>query len=393
MDAIYDFDRVIERRGTGCEKWDMVEAIFGAKDLVPLWVADMDFASPPEVVRALLRRVEHGVYGYTECTDGYYDALTGWMRRRHGWDVRREWVVPCPGVVPALNTLVRAFTRPGDRVIVQQPVYHPFMLAAENNGRRVLNNGLLFEGGRYVMDLDDLRKKARARRVKMLVLCSPHNPVGRLWTRDELAETGRICVENGIIVVSDEIHSDLVLGGRRHVPFASISEELAARSVVCTAPSKTFNLAGLQTANLIIPDARLRRDYSFAQEECGFFSANVFGTVALEAAYTYGEPWLEALLHYIEANLRFLSEFITRKMPRITLIEPEATYLAWLDFRGLGMDSRALKDFLRHSAGVALGEGHIFGGGGEGFARVNLACPRRILEEGLGRLANAIDGL
>ena len=389
----YDFDRVIERRGTGCEKWDMVEAIFGAKDLVPLWVADMDFASPPEVVRALLRRVEHGVYGYTECTDGHYDALRGWMRRRHGWDVRREWVVPCPGVVPALNTLVRAFTRPGDRIIVQQPVYHPFMLAAENNGRRVLNNGLLFEGGRYVMDLDDLRKKVVSRRVKMLILCSPHNPVGRLWTRDELAETGRICVENGIIVVSDEIHSDLVLGGRRHVPFASLSEDLAARSVVCTAPSKTFNLAGLQTANLIIPDAKLRRDYSVAQEECGFFSANVFGTVALEAAYTYGEPWLEALLQYIEGNLRFLSEFITRKMPRITLIEPEATYLAWLDFRGLGMDSRALKDFLRHSAGVALGEGHIFGGGGEGFARVNLACPRRILEEGLGRLANAIDGL
>ncbi len=207
----------------------------------------------------------------------------------------------------------------------------------------------------------------------MLILCSPHNPVGRLWTRDELAETGRICVENGIIVVSDEIHSDLVLGGRRHVPFASISEELAARSVVCTAPSKTFNLAGLQTANLIIPDARLRRDYSVAQEECGFFSANVFGTVALEAAYTYGEPWLEALLHYIEANLRFLSEFITRKMPRITLIEPEATYLAWLDFRGLGMDSRALKDFLRHSAGVALGEG-IFSAAG---ARVSRASTSR----------------
>ncbi|RPI92828.1 MAG: putative C-S lyase, partial [Spirochaetales bacterium] len=282
----YDFDRIIERRGTGCEKWDFMEAVFKAKDLVPLWVADMDFASPPEVVDALVRRARHGVYGYTGYNDGYFNAVRGWMQRRHGWDVSREWIVPCPGVVPALNTLVRAFTRPGDRIIVQQPVYHPFMLAAENNGRRVRNNGLCFEGGRYVMDLDDLRKKAGSRRVKMLILCSPHNPVGRLWTRDELVETGTICVENGIIVVSDEIHSDLVLGGRRHVPFASISGELASRSVVCTAPSKTFNLAGLQVANLIIPDADLRREYTVAQDESGFFSPNAFGTVALEAAYT-----------------------------------------------------------------------------------------------------------
>lgn len=391
--SVYDFDRVIERRGTGCEKWDFMEAIFGAKDLVPLWVADMDFASPPEVVEALRRRVEHGVYGYSGCTDSYYDAVRGWMRRRHGWDVRREWIVSCPGVVPALNALVRAFTRPGDRVIVQQPVYHPFMLAAENNGRRVLNNELRLENGRYVMDLDNFRKKTRARRAKMLILCSPHNPVGRLWSRGELEDLGRVCVENGILVVSDEIHSDLVLGGRRHEPFASISGELAACSVVCTAPSKTFNLAGLQTANLIIPDARLRREYTAAQEECGFFSPNAFGTVALEAAYAHGEPWLKAMLSYIEANLRFLADFITAKLPRILLIEPEATYLAWLDFRGLGMDSRGLKEFLRHRAGVAMGEGHIFGAGGEGFARVNLACPRSILEEGLGRLERAVNAV
>lgn len=391
--AHYDFDRVIDRRGTGCEKWDFMEAVFKAKDLVPLWVADMDFASPPEVVRALVRRAEHGVFGYTGYTDGYFNAVTGWMLRRHGWEIRREWVVPCPGVVPALNALVRTFTRPGDRVIVQQPVYHPFMLAAENNGRRVINNELRLDGGRYVMDLDDLEKKAAAHRARMLILCSPHNPVGRLWTRGELEELGRVCADHGLLVVSDEIHSDLVLGGRRHVPFASVSDALAARSVVCTAPSKTFNLAGLQTANLIIPDAKLRAEYIAAQEECGFFSANAFGAVALEAAYAHGEEWLDALIGYIEANLRFLADYITDRLPGVRLIEPEATYLAWLDFRDLGMDSRALKDFLRRRAAVALGEGHIFGRGGEGFARVNMACPRALLEEGFDRLERAVKAL
>lgn len=392
MPRKYDFDTVIERSNTSCEKWDGVEERFGVPDLHAMWVADMDFKAPPEVIEILRQRVDHGIFGYTGRFDPYYGSIIDWMKRRHGWEVRKEWLCHSPGVVPALSMALLAFSQPGDKVIIQPPVYYPFFDVIGGRGRTILENPLIFENGRFSMDLDDLERKIDPS-VKVIFLCSPHNPVGRVWTRDELERLGRICVENDILIISDEIHSDIVFKGSRHVPIASLSDELASRSITCISPSKTFNIAGLSTSVVIIPDRRVRENYQRILDFLHIDSGNVFGTLALEASYNYGEPWLEELLIYLEENLDFMDDFLKKKVPGIDLIRPEGTYIPLIDCRSLCMTDPELQNFFINEAGLALDGGDWFGTGGEGFARINIATPRKLLEEGLVRLEKSISHL
>jgi len=388
--TVYDFDAVIERRGTAAVKWDLVDRLFNGHDLLPLWVADMDFASPRPVIEALVRRAQHGVFGYTACMDSYYDAAIAWMRERHGWQLQKDWIVFCPGVVPALTMAVQAFTRPGGGVIIQQPVYYPFMRSIVANGRRIINNPLRLSAGRYEMDFEDLARKARDPQATLLILCSPHNPVGRVWTRPELEQLGAICCENNITVVADEIHADLVLPGYRHTPFAALSDDFLQASITCTSPSKTFNLAGLHTAHTIIADQEKRQAFSNALVQSSLQWPSAFGTVAHEAAYRSGGPWLAQLLEYLQGNLQFLKACIAEHLPQVQVIEPEATYLVWLDCRKLSLEWLDLKELMQQQARVALDEGSIFGDEGRGFERINIACPRSILRECLERMAKAV---
>lgn len=390
----FDFDAIIDRTGTSSFKWDLVDQIFKGKGLLPLWVADMDFASPPEVVAALEQRARHGVYGYTAPMPEYYQAMIDWFARRHGWRIMPDWIVTAPGVVPALNLIIQSFTDPGDGVIVQKPVYYPFMRSIQNNGRAIINNPLKLEGNSYCIDFDDLERKASEPRARMLILCSPHNPVGRLWTKEELERIGEICMARDLLVISDEIHCDLTFKGFSHVPFGSISAGFLAGSVTCTAPSKTFNLAGLQTANLIIADPDLRQRYNRTIECLGLKWPNLFGIEALIAAYRHGDEWLDQLMEYLGGNLSFLKEFIAAKLPRVKVIEPEATYLVWLDFREYGLDRETLSRILRGRARLALDDGHVFGSPeGDGFERINIACPRTILEDALTRMSKAMGSI
>jgi len=388
----YDFDTIIDRSGTSSSKWDRRKEDVEEPDVLPMWVADMDFVSPPSVVEALRQRVEHGIYGYTERTDSYYEALTSWMKRRFGWDIQKEWIVYTPGVVVALNLIIQAFTQPGDKVIIQQPVYHPFSYAILNNRRRLVNNQLRIEKGRYVMDFDQL-KGSIDRSTKLLILCSPHNPVGRVWTKEELLQLAAICLENDIILVSDEIHGDLILDGNIHTPTATLSAEIADITITCTAPTKTFNIAGLGVANTIISNADLYDRFHAVVSNTGLEMTNVFAKVASEAAYNHGEGWLSHLLIYLQRNYKFLISFLKTHIPRVNVFPLEGTYLAWLDFRELGLKDKELRRLLIHEARVWLDEGTKFGSGGEGFQRMNIGCPRKLLEEGLERIVSAIDNL
>lgn len=382
---IYDFNQVIDRHETSSIKWDFNQRIFGRKDILPMWVADMDFPAPEEVVEALTRRARHGIFGYSDGLDGYYESLIGWMQGRHSWKVEREWITFSPGIVPALHELIRSLTVPGDKILVQFPVYPPFFQAIRSHQREVVGSRLILEEGRYRMDFQDLEEKFAAG-VKMMILCNPHNPVGRVWEREELERLGKLCLAHGVLMIADEIHSDLLYEGHVHIPFASLSPELARQSVVCTAPSKTFNLAGLQTANLVIPNEEFRQAFQASLALCGIHHPNVFGLTALEAAYRYGGDWLDQLLVYLTGNIQFIRDFLEREMPRIKAIWPEGTYLMWLDFRALDMEAKALQQSLIQEAGVGLSAGYLFGAGGEGFARLNFACPRSVLEEGLLRI-------
>ncbi len=385
----YDFDRVIERRGSGSLKWDDTEKYFGAKDIIPLWVADMDFQSPREVQDALRKRVEHGIFGYGAGSPGYYRAQVNWLHQRFGWPVEENWITISPGVIPALNMVIRTFTAPGDKIIIQPPVYYPFFSCIENNGRTPVVNPLRVEGDRYVMDFSDLEEKIDSR-VKLLILCSPHNPVGRVWQEKELRRLAEICRRHRILVASDEIHSDLVLTGR-HTPFPALGPECARNAIVLTSTSKTFNLAGLQVSNTIISDPELRRRFRHTQQCGGFTRPNVFGQVAVEAAYNHGEAWLEELLTYLKGNLDYILDFVRKHMPAFKIIPPEGTYLVWMDCRSLGLDDKELKSFLLQKAGVGFSLGYPFGPGGEGFVRINIACPRAHLREALERLREALD--
>jgi cysteine-S-conjugate beta-lyase len=385
-----DFDAAIDRRGTGSLKWDGLRKRFGVEgaDFLPMWVADTEFRAPEPVIEALVRRARHGLFGYSVASPDYFSAVRQWMLRRHGWDVKEEWIASTPGVVCAVNLLIRTLTDRGDGVIIQPPVYHPFRRGIEDNGCRVLANRLLFDGERYRMDLEDLERKLPE--AKALILCSPHNPVGRVWTPDELRTLGTLCLRHGVIVVSDEIHFDLVFSGHAHTVFATLSQELAQQSVVCTAASKTFNLPGLQPAITVIPNPRLRRDFVHTLRACGIPEPNVFCLEAVTAAYTHGEEWLIELLAYLEGNVDFLVRFVATEIPQVRVVRPEATFLAWLDCRALGLDSGRLEQLLLTKGRLVLNQGHTFGPGGEGFVRLNIGCPRRMLEDGLTRLATAV---
>ncbi len=385
----YNFNESINRLQTNSVKWDEVENLFGDKEILPMWVADMDFKVPQPVIEALQKRVEHGIYGYTIRPDSYYEATVGWMERRHNWTIEKEWICFTPGVVPALGILVQNFTKPGDKILIQQPVYYPFMSVIEKNAREIVNNPLRFEEGRYYMDFDDLEKKLDPS-VKMMIISNPHNPVGRVWSKEELTKLGEICLKHKILVVSDDIHSDLLYEGNVHTPFASISEEFAQNSITCTAPSKTFNLAGLQTSNIIIPNKELRESFNKAIEDRFIGMTNTFGVSALISAYEEGDEWLDQLLVYLKENLEFLKEFIKSNIPEVKVIEPEATYLVWLDCRALGLEAKDLEHVIQKQGKVAFDEGYIFGKEGEGFTRINIACPRSILEEGLKRFSQAL---
>jgi len=388
----YDFDTIIDRHGTSSSKWDRREKAVGVPDVVPMWVADMDFASPLPVVEALRERVDHGIFGYTERTGSYYAALASWMQRRFDWDIQKKKIVFTPGVIVALNLIIQAYTQPGDKVIIQQPVYHPFSYAILNNKRQLINNQLQIQNGRYVMDLDQLKKSIDSR-TRLLILCSPHNPVGRVWTKEELLRLAEICLDNNIIIVSDEIHADLVLKGQVHTPTATLSEEIADIVVTCTAPTKTFNIAGLGVANTIISNSKLYDQFYATVNNAGLEMTNVFAKVAIEAAYNHGEEWLLRLLDYLQGNYKFLVSFLKSHIPQISVFPLEGTYLAWLDFRKLGLSDKDMKYFLIHEAKVWLDEGTKFGGGGKGFQRMNIGCPRKLLEEGLTRIANALKEL
>jgi cystathionine beta-lyase len=388
----YNFDQVIDRRHTDSFKWAFNAKLFGSPDVLSMWVADMDFQSPAPVVQALVQRAQHGIFGYAAHSDAYYDAIVEWMRKRHGWEIKREWIAHAPGVVNALDLAVHAFTRPGDKIIIQPPIYPPFFNIVRNNGRQLIANPLKLENGRYRMDLPDLERQID-HRTKLLILCSPHNPVGRVWTREELTELAALCLRQNILILSDEIHSDLVLRGHTHTPLATLSEELAQNTLTFIAPSKTFNVPGLAASAIIIPNAGRLTTFKATVEDFGLEFGNIFGITALQAAYRYGEEWLEQLLDYIQGNVDFALDFFATRVPKMQVIRPEATYLLWLDCRELGLDNAALKDLMLRQARVALNDGPTFGPGGEGFQRMNLGCPRATLEEGLRRIERAVNGL
>lgn len=385
----FDFDTRPQRRGTASEKWDALERLYGSADVLPMWVADMDFACPPAVVEAVVARARHGVYGYTDYTEPVYGAVQGWMRERHGLDVPRDWIGFAHGVVPSLAFILKGLTRAGDGILIQPPTYYPFAPTIELNGRRVVNNPLVREGGRYRMDLDDLREKARDG-VKAAILCSPHNPVGRVWTREELRAFGDVCLEHGILVISDEVHSDLTYPGVVHTPYLALGAPYADRAMLLHAPSKTFNLAGMQTSYTLIPNPALRAAYEHVVHEVHLHQGSPFGLVALEAAYTRGGAWYEGLRGYLAGNLAYLEDFVAREIPGVEAIHPEGTYVVWLDCRGLGMEPEALARFMNGTARVALSHGPSFGAGGAGYERINIACPRSMLVEALDRIAAAV---
>lgn len=401
-----DFDREINRKNTQSAKWGVIQDpdnpsiwhatddYFGENRILPLWVADMDFPAPQPVVEALVKRAQHGIYGYTLRTDSYNQAVVDWMQRRHGWVVEPAWIVSTPGVVPAINFLIQTFARPGEKVLVQRPVYYPFFNAIEDNGGKIVSSSLVLANGRYEIDFDDFERRAADPAVTLFILCSPHNPVGRVWTREELTRMGEICLKNNVLVVADEIHADLIHRGVAFTPFASLSEEFSNSTVVCTAPSKTFNLAGLHTSNIVISNDRLRRRFQQTLNRCGIGKwANPFGVVACETAYREGEPWLEQVMAYIGDNLDFLQDYIDRNIPGIRVVRPEGTYLVWLDCRGLALDKWALKRLMMEKARIFPDEGFIFGPEGEGFERINIACPRSVLQEALERIQRAVGAL
>jgi len=385
----YNFDKIT--KPTQSEKWSGRKKIFGREDIVPMWIADMDFESPKPVVDAILKRAEHSIFGYVFRPSSYSESIINWFSKRYNWEISKDWLNYSPGVVPALSFIALSFSHPGDKIIVQSPAYRRFFEVITPNGRQVLNNRLLLKNGKYIIDFDDFEKKASDSRAKLFFLCNPHNPVGRVWTREEIIKLGRICIKNNIIIVSDEIHSDLIYKGYKHVVFASISEEFAQNSITLNSPSKTFNLAGLQTSIVIIPNRKYYNIYDNKISSLKVGRSNVFGLVALEAAYNFGENWLEQLLEYLEGNLKYLTNFFKERIPKIKVIKPEGTYLVWLDCRQLALNDLELREFMIEKAKVGLLEGYKFGQGGEGFQRINIGCPRSTLKKSLERIEKAVN--
>ncbi|MDO4302364.1 MAG: MalY/PatB family protein [Bacillota bacterium] len=385
-----DFDRVIDRRNTSCLKYDFAEKRGMPKDILPLWVADMDFQISSYIQDAVTKQAIHGIYGYNDAAESYFEAVSGWMKERHDWEVRPQWLVKTPGVVFALAMAVKAFTNAGDGVLIQKPVYYPFGEVILDNKRKLVDNTLILgQDGRYHMDVQDFEEKIVRENVKLFFLCNPHNPVGRVWSRQELETIGDICRKHQVIVVSDEIHSDFVWQGRHQV-FAALKEEYRDMTITCTAPSKTFNIAGLQVSNIFIPNAGLRHRFKKQVAACGYSQLNGVGLLACEAAYRDGKEWYQGVSRYIKSNIDYLQEYLLKNIPEVKMTAPEGTYLVWLDFRGLGLNSGELENLVIEKAGLWLDDGTMFGESGKGFQRINAACPRSILDQALLQLEYAV---
>lgn len=386
----YNFDQVVDRRNTNSIKYDFALEKGKPEDVLPLWVADMDFRAPECVVEALLRSAEHGIFGYSETKEDYFKAIHNWYKTRFSWETKESWLVKTPGVVFAISVAIRALTEVKDAIMIQQPVYHPFHNAIINNKRELINSPLVYQEGKYHIDFDDFEKKIIKHKVKMFILCSPHNPVGRVWRQEELIGMGDICIKHNVIVVSDEIHGDFVYKGNRHHVFASLKAEYEKKTIVCTAPSKTFNLAGLQASNIFIPNKEMRERFKEEFQASGASHLNTMGIVACQAAYEEGAEWLDALLNYLEENLKMIRDFLAERLPQVRLVEPEGTYLIWLDFNQLGLSPEELEDLITNKAKLWFNRGEVFGEEGRGFQRVNIACPRLILGRMLIQLEEAI---
>lgn len=390
MERNLDFDTVVDRKNTNCLKYDFAVERGMPEDVLPLWVADMDFRTSSYVQDALDRQTSHGIFGYSESKDEYFEAVSGWMKKHHDWEVSKDWLVKTPGVVFALAMAVQAFTDPGDSVLIQLPVYYPFSGVIKGNGRVVVSNTLVYgEDNRYHIDFDDFEKKIVNENIKLFFLCSPHNPVGRVWTKEELIRLGDICYKHHVIVVSDEIHADFVFNGKHQV-FANLKKEYEEITITCTAPSKTFNLAGLQVSNLFIANPKLKKAFCKQIDIAGYSQLNVMGLVACEAAYRHGDEWYEAMLKYVKSNIDFTRKYVEENLPGVTMAEHEGTYLVWLDFRDTGLDVEQLEHMIVHEAKLWLDSGKIFGDSGKGFQRINVACPRVVLEEALTRIKSCL---
>jgi cysteine-S-conjugate beta-lyase len=380
----YNFDEIIDRQGSNCDKYDSRESVFGTSDVIPLWVADTDFRTPDFIVKAVQERASHEIYGYPTKPDSYYQSIKDWIYQQHQWEVGQNQIVFMPNVVIALASLVLSFTQPGDEIVVQPPVYFPFFHVVKGNNRSVIENPLKLVNGRYHFDLDDLKSKISSN-TKMLILCSPHNPGGMVWTKGELEELGQICVEHNIIVVSDEIHSDLVFPGFKHTPFASVSEAFSKQCITTMAASKTFNIAGLSSAYIIFTNPSHQNQFKHFQYGTHISSGNFFGLVATEAAYREGQNWLQQLMSYLEGNVAFIESFINDNLPKVKSVRPEATYLLWLDFSSYGFSDEELQKRMV-GCGLGLSPGFLFGTGGKGFMRLNFGCPRSVLQAAMSKM-------
>lgn len=388
MKIKYNFDEIINRENTNSVKYDLRKEIFGKADIAPMWVADMDFRTPDFVREAVVKKAGDSIYGYSLTENGFKESIVYWMKKRHGWDVNQDCIVYSPGIVPALNLSVLAFSSPKNEVIIQPPVYHPFFSAVRDHGRLLKENSLILNNSNYSIDFKDLKIKAKT--AEMLLFCHPHNPVGRIWNKNELEELISVCKENNTIIISDEIHSDLILARKKHIPLLTL-ESSSEITIACYSASKTFNLAGLSTSYLIIPNPDLRSKFQSQINRLHIGMGNFFGTVAQQAAYYKGEEWLNDLLGYLRANLKFLKKYLEKNLPVIKVIETEATYLVWMDFRSLGLTVNELDELLINEAKIGLNSGAMFGKAGEGFQRINIAVPRKVLKNALENLSKAVN--
>ena len=389
----YDFDRVIPRRGTGSLKYDFALARAGREDLLPLWVADMDFALPQEILQKIHERTDHGIFGYTEPDEAYGDTLKSWFYRHYGWEIDPKWNTVVPGVVFAIAVAVQAYTKPGEAVLIQEPVYYPFRGTIESNQRICVNNELREINGHYEIDFDDFERRIRENDVKLFLLCNPHNPVGRVWKKKELERIAAICDRYGVTVVSDEIHCDFIYRGYEFTSYASLGEASLKNTVICTSPSKTFNIAGLQVANILIPNRKLRSAFRRQVDANGYSQVNALGLTAAKAVYDLGEEWLSELLVYLQENLEFFREYLKKNLPDLRLIEPEGTYLLWVDFSKAVNNEQDLVKLIRDRAHLWLDEGSVFSKEAPLYERFNIACPRSIVEQALEQLKEAVYGV
>lgn len=386
----YNFDTIIDRSNNFAAKWSEMDKKYGTNDLIPMWVADMDFKAAPCIIDALRNRLEQGIYGYTTRPNSYNESIVNWVSRRFGWNIKSEWLVFSPGVIPAISILIQELTNEGDKIMIQEPVYSPFNSVVKDNKRELVISPLKkLEDGNYVMDYEDIESKIKD--VKIFILCNPHNPVGRVWTKEELKQLGDICIKHNVKVISDEIHSDIIFKGYKHIPFASICKEFEQNSITCMAPTKTFNIAGLQMSQVILPNEDDYKALDSAFARIDIRRNNAFSLVATEAAYNHGEEWLTDFIDYLEGNMDFAVDYIEKNMPKLKVRKPQGTYLLWVDFSELGLSDDEVAKFLVENAKVALNNGPSFGIGGQGYQRINLACPRSMVEEALTRIKNAIN--